>query len=65
SGYGDLKKSLADLVLKEFEGMRKKREELVADPKRVEMWMRDGGAKARKTAEEVLKRVRAAVGTRE
>ena len=63
SGYGDLKKSLADLVLKEFEGMRKKREELVADPKRVEMWMRDGGAKARKTAEEVLKRVRAAVGT--
>ena len=62
-GYGDLKKSLADLVLKEFAGMRKKREELASDPKRVEKWMNEGAAKARNTAEQVLKRVRSAVGT--
>ena len=63
TGYGDLKKGLADLVLREFDGIRKKREELAADPARVEKWMKDGAAKARKSAEQVLSRVRAAVGT--
>lgn len=63
TGYGDLKKGLADLVLREFDGMRKKREALASDPGRVEQWMKDGAAKARKTAEQVLSRVRAAVGT--
>ena len=63
TGYGDLKKSLADLVLREFEPLRKKREALASDPARVERWMKDGAAKARKTAESVLQRVRAAVGT--
>jgi hypothetical protein len=43
--------------------MRKKREELASDPKRVEKWMKEGAAKARNTAEQVLKRVRSAVGT--
>jgi tryptophanyl-tRNA synthetase len=63
TGYGDLKKGLADLVLREFDGMRKKREELASDSPRVEQWMKEGAAKARKTAEQVLARVRAAVGT--
>jgi tryptophanyl-tRNA synthetase len=63
TGYGDLKKGLADLVLQEFDGMRKKREELASDSSRVEQWMKEGAAKARKTAEQVLARVRAAVGT--
>ena len=63
TGYGDLKKSLADLVLREFDGMRKRRVELASDSKRVETWMKDGAAKARKTAEQVLARVRSAVGT--
>ena len=63
TGYGDLKKGLADLVLREFDGMRKKREELASNPLRVEQWMKDGAAKARKTAEQVLTRVRSAVGT--
>ena len=48
TGYGDLKKGLADLVLREFEGMRKKREELASDSPRVEQWMNEGAAKARK-----------------
>ena len=63
TGYGDLKKGLADLVLREFDGMRKNREELASNPLRVEQWMKDGAAKARKTAEQVLTRVRSAVGT--
>jgi len=63
TGYGDLKKGLADLVLREFDGMRKKREELASNLPRVEEWMKGGAAKARKTAEQVLARVRAAVGT--
>ena len=63
TGYGDLKKGLADLVLQEFDGMRKRREELASDPMRVERWMKDGAVKARRTAEQVLNRVRAAVGT--
>jgi tryptophanyl-tRNA synthetase len=63
TGYGDLKKGLADLVLREFDGMRKKREELASNSPRVEQWMKEGAAKARKTAEQVLARVRAAVGT--
>jgi hypothetical protein len=36
---------------------------LASDPKRVEKWMKEGAAKARNTAEQVLKRVRSAVGT--
>jgi tryptophanyl-tRNA synthetase len=63
TGYGDLKKGLADLVLREFDGMRKKREELASNSSRLDQWMKDGAAKARKTAEQVLARVRAAVGT--
>jgi tryptophanyl-tRNA synthetase len=63
TGYGDLKKGLADLVLREFEGMRKKRGELASNSSRLDQWMKDGAAKARKTAEQVLKRVRSAVGT--
>ena len=64
TGYGDLKKILADLVLKEFAALRSRREELAADPKKVTRWMEEGAARARKTAESVLARVRAAVGTK-
>ena len=62
-GYGDLKKSLADLVLNEFAVMRKKREELAADPAQLGRWMAQGAEKARSSANQVLARVRAAVGT--
>ena len=62
-GYGDLKKKLADLVLQEFAGMRKRREELAADPAQLALWMAQGAEKARSSANQVLARVRAAVGT--
>lgn len=64
TGYGDLKKMLADTVLREFATLRKRREELAADPGKVARWMQEGAGKARQTAEGVLARVRAAVGTR-
>ena len=62
-GYGDLKKRRADLVLNEFAVMRKKREELAADPAQLGRWMAQGAEKARSSANQVLARVRAAVGT--
>jgi len=62
-GYGDLKKKLADLVLQEFAVMRKRREELAADPAQLGRWMAQGAEKARGSAMKVLARVRAAVGT--
>ena len=62
-GYGDLKKKLADLVLQEFAVMRKRREELAADPAQLARWMAQGAEKARGTAMKVMARVRAAVGT--
>jgi tryptophanyl-tRNA synthetase len=62
-GYGDLKKRLADLVLQEFAVMRKKREELAADPAQLGRWMAQGAEKARSSANQVLARVRASVGT--
>ena len=64
TGYGDLKKNLADLVLKEFAGMRKKREELAADSAQIARWMAQGAEKARATAYPVITRVRSAVGTK-
>jgi len=64
TGYGDLKKMLADTILREFATLRKRREELAADPGKVARWMQEGAGKARQTAEGVLARVRAAVGTR-
>lgn len=63
TGYGDLKKELADLVLREFAEKRQKRIDLASDPVRVEEWMQKGAAKAREAAGQVLRRVRAAVGT--
>jgi tryptophanyl-tRNA synthetase len=64
TGYGDLKKNLADLVLKEFAGMRKRREELAADSAQLARWMAQGAEKARSTAHQVITRVRSAVGTK-
>jgi len=64
TGYGDLKKNLADLVLKEFAGMRKRRAELAADPAQLARWMAQGAEKARATAYQVITRVRSAVGTK-
>ncbi len=61
-GYGDLKKRLAEAYWDYFAPMRKRREELLADPGYVDSVLAAGAAKARDTASLVLDRVRKAVG---
>jgi tryptophanyl-tRNA synthetase len=61
-GYGDLKKALFEHYWNYFADARKKRAELVANLDYVHQVLRDGAAKARAKAGEVLKRARKASG---
>jgi tryptophanyl-tRNA synthetase len=61
-GYGDFKKRLFAALWEYFEPMRRRREELLADPGYVEMVLREGRIRANQVAEEVMSRVRAATG---
>jgi len=59
-GYGDLKKALFEHYWNHFAAARKKRAELVANLDFVHQVLRDGAAKARTKAREVLQRARTA-----
>ena len=61
-GYGDLKKALFEHYWDYFAEARSKRAELVADLEYVHRVLRDGAARARARAQEVLKRARKASG---
>ena len=61
-GYGDFKKRLFVALWDYFEPMRRRREEILADPGYVEMVLREGRARANQVAEDVMSRVRAATG---
>jgi tryptophanyl-tRNA synthetase len=61
-GYGDFKKRLCEAVWAYFEPMRKKRSEILGDPGYVEDVLKSGGDRARRIADEVLDRVKSAVG---
>ena len=61
-GYGDLKKALFEHYWNHFAAARKKRAELVANLDFVHQVLRDGAAKARTKAREVLQRARKASG---
>jgi tryptophanyl-tRNA synthetase len=61
-GYGDAKKELLAKILDHFAPYRKRREELLSDPARVEAVLRDGARRARAVARATLDRVRKAVG---
>jgi tryptophanyl-tRNA synthetase len=61
-GYGDLKKALFEHYWSYFAEARKKRAELVANRDYVQRVLRDGAAKARAKAQEVLQRARKACG---
>ena len=61
-GYGDLKKALFESYWSYFASARAKRAELASNPDYVEQALRDGAAKARAVARQVLKRARAASG---
>ena len=61
-GYGDLKKTLFEHYWNYFAEARRKRAELVANLDSVHAVLRDGAARARGKAQEVLKRARMASG---
>src|SRR5205807_1951227 len=61
-GYGDLKKALFEHYWNYFAAARTKRVELAANLDYVKQVLRDGTAKARAVAQQVLKRAKAASG---
>ena len=61
-GYGMVKKELADVAERYFAPVRQRREELAADPERVQRILDDGMRKARRKAGEVLRRAQEACG---
>ncbi|MCP4846754.1 MAG: tryptophan--tRNA ligase [Verrucomicrobiaceae bacterium] len=61
-GYGDFKKRLFSAYWDYFEPMRKRREELLADPGYVDEITREGASRARESAAATIKRVREACG---
>ena len=62
TGYGDLKKRLADAYWDFFAPMRARRAEVAADPQYVDEVLAAGAARAREESAKVLGRVRRAVG---
>jgi tryptophanyl-tRNA synthetase len=63
-GYGEAKTALYDAATSYFAEARARREKLAADPDTLEDILQAGAAKARAKAQEVLERVRKAVGLR-
>ncbi len=62
TGYGDFKKQLASKLWEYFEPMRKRREEILADPGYIDDVLARGAERANEVADEVMTRVRKAVG---
>jgi tryptophanyl-tRNA synthetase len=62
TGYGDFKKRLFEKLWEYFAPMRKRREEVLANPAFVDDVLRQGATRANEEAGKVMKRVRAAVG---
>jgi tryptophanyl-tRNA synthetase len=61
-GYGDFKKRLFSAYWDYFEPMRKRRDELLADPGYVDEITRKGADHARESAATTMRRVRKACG---
>jgi tryptophanyl-tRNA synthetase len=64
SGYGFLKKQLFEAIWEYLAPLRARREELLRDPGYVEAVLKEGATKANAVADQVLQRVRKAVGLR-
>lgn len=62
TGYGDFKKQLFARLWDYFEPMRKRRAEILADPSYVEGVLTSGARRANEAADQVMARVREAVG---
>ena len=62
TGYGDFKKQLFEKLWKYFAPMRKRREEILADESYIDNVLARGAKRANAVADQVMKRVRSAVG---
>ena len=62
TGYGDFKKQLFEKLWGYFEPMRKRREEILRDPRYVDDVLKRGAERANQEADKVMARVRSAVG---
>ena len=62
TGYGDFKKQLFAKLWDFFEPMRKRRTEILADPRYVDGVLERGAQRANEVADKVMARVRGAVG---
>src|SRR5438477_1381628 len=62
TGYGDFKKQLFEKLWEFFAPMRKRRQEILADKSYVDDVLARGAERANEIADDVMKRVRAAVG---
>jgi len=64
TGYGDFKKQVFEKLWEYFMPMRKRREEILADKSYIDNVLEKGAARANEIADQVMKRVREAVGLR-
>jgi len=64
TGYGDFKKQLFGKLWEYFAPMRKRREEILADKLYIDNVLEKGATRANQIAQQVMKRVREAVGLR-
>ena len=64
AGYGDFKKQLFEKLWDYFAPMRKRREEILAEISYIDNVLARGAKRANEVADEVMKRVRSAVGLR-
>jgi tryptophanyl-tRNA synthetase len=64
TGYGDFKKELFEKLWEYFAPMRKRREEILADKSYIDNVLACGAKRANDVANQVMRRVRAAVGLR-
>ena len=62
TGYGDFKKQLFEKLWEYFSPMRKRREEILADKSYIDNVLARGAKRANEVADQVMKRVRSAVG---
>jgi tryptophanyl-tRNA synthetase len=62
TGYGDFKKELFEKLWEYFTPMRERREEILADKSYIDNVLRRGAERANEVADQVMKRVRQAVG---
>ena len=64
TGYGDFKKQLFEKLWEYFAPMRKRRQEILSDERYIDNVLTRGAERANSIADQVMKRVRAAVGLR-